>query len=71
MSVRPMTDEEAEPYFGSGLMIFGQERPKPLNQSLNMPKVCLANDTESEHDGLRAEALRRLKVRRLSEGHED
>lgn len=33
MPVRPMTDEEAERYFGSGLVIFGQKRPQPLSES--------------------------------------
>ncbi len=60
MPVRKMTDEEAERIFGGGFVVFGI---KPSKKS--EVKSESRQDAENEGDGIRAEALRRLKVRHL------
>lgn len=62
MPVRKMTDEEAERIFGGGFVVFGIKPPKKPEA-----KSESREDAETEGDGIRAEALRRLKVRRLFE----
>jgi hypothetical protein len=84
MPVREMTDEEAERYFGSGLVILGQKppqsssgksRPQESGQAIGLqnlptdPANVLMGEQEkpeTEEDGIRAEAIRRLRVRQLS-----
>lgn len=46
MPVRPMTDEEAERYFGGGLVIFGQKRPRPSSESSETPASSSANEPD-------------------------
>jgi len=44
MPVRPMTDEEAELYFGNGLVIFGQKRPQPSSKNSEPKESSSATD---------------------------
>jgi hypothetical protein len=41
-----MTDEEAERYFGNGLVIFGQKRPQPSSESSATPESGSATEAD-------------------------
>ena len=47
MPVRPMTDEEAEKFFGNGLVIFGQKRPLPLSKSSETVESSSASEPDT------------------------
>ena len=58
MPVKKMPPEMKQEIFGNGFAVFGMKPPKPSEKKSE-------RDVETEEDGIWAEALRRLKVRRL------
>ncbi len=58
MPVKKMPPEMKQEIFGNGFVVFGMKPPKPSEKKSE-------KDVEAKEDGVRAEALRRLKVRRL------
>lgn len=59
MPVRPMTDEEAELYFGNGLVIFGQKRPQPSSKNSEPKESSSATDLMQPAQQALEEALKR------------
>ena len=68
MTIRKATPEETEAFYGSGLVLFGQRPPTSSTKDLKTQEEDDSLSEETEEDGIRAEALRRLKVRRLFKG---